>query len=1170
MHSTMADLFPSQAGRRLSREDLILISGYGVWPLFNNSIAAEAGGQCHQVDIDCSRAADRAFWQTMPVNVAKRWGGRMPKIARILSCHPAGEGAWCLDVISALIEGHTEGRTAMVAEKRAEAERRGESADIPDGSLTTIAFEAVELNDEDMPSEADTTGTSFCRPANVKCMDKADGPAAAAAAGVQGGAADGSVRLRDVIDQLDSMTSQMAACTEAAKLSTSQLDDNTEDRGRLADALKTFSDAHSTLRNELTHILAERLTLRAPRYKVGSRVSVAAEERRGDSVWVTAAVYDTKETNGGTVVFMREVEGREENLKPVTVPDRTKPPPQHNQDLRMGGKTFSWKGKRDGQQGGAVSSVGTTTKAQQSTPVVSAGAGRRLSREDLILISGYGVWPLFNNSIAKEAGAQCRQVDIDCSRAADRAFWQAMPVNVAMRWGGRMPKLTRILSCHPAGEGAWCLDVISALIEGHTEGRAAMVAEKRAEAERRGEAADIPDGSLTTIAFEAAELSDGDMPSVGRINPALPSVSDPPPSLPALTSISGLTRRHRGIGNRGWRAPSLERVQAHEHVDTLGPLAGRRLSREDLILISGYGVWPLFNNSIAAEAGGQCHQVDIDCSRAADRAFWQTMPVNVAKRWGGRMPKIARILSCHPAGEGAWCLDVISALIEGHTEGRTAMVAEKRAEAERRGESADIPDGSLTTIAFEAVELNDEDMPSVRRTNPTLPPLCAPPPSLPALTSISGLTAHHHGIGSRGWRVPSLERVQAHEHVDTLRLLVGSSRCLRVFDVPSTVDQKAEVLQEVPVAAEEGQPGPLANLEDIGPIEVPGDLMTNQQALVLCCTQLQELGLVLQARGCRRSLKSLKVKFVDEADVDHEVFEFAEALQTFASAVCVGDVPISFTSAEGFFSLMTLHSSLFPAAPSPVLKTLMRQLADQATVVGVDLMSDLATPPTPAVLDMARRLAFNKATRVHVFGVDQPAQAAPAPSHPALAIIHQMQPMPQASTLVLGKHTALAAGTQPASKMPNLRVLSVQDAVPMDQALQAIKAIGCERELDMVTVGDIRGVGSGGIDIGEHREGFPQITKVLVELTVPAGVSDFVEFACSSMRSLLQLNCETVALQLLGMDAHTRSLLESAVPAQLGSGEGTIILCSQQDSKLTIGASIAQASAAGTYTMQRP
>ncbi|CEM27202.1 unnamed protein product [Vitrella brassicaformis CCMP3155] len=718
-------------------------------------------------------------------------------------------------------------------------------------------------------------------------------------------------------------------------------------------------------------------TLRAPRYKVGTRVSVAAEERRGDSVWVTAAVYDTKETDGGTVVFMREVEGREE-LEPVTVPHRTKPPPKHNQDLRMGGKTFSWKGKI---------SAGTTTRAQDSTPVVAAG-----------------------------------------------------------------------------GEG---------------------------------------EGKRRRVAFE--------------------------PAAAAAAASS--------------------------------PSQGRRLPREGLILISGYGVWPLFDNSIAKEAGAQCRQLDIDSSRAADRAFWQAMPVNVAKRWGGRMPKLTRIWCCHPDGEGGWCLAAVTALIEGHTEGRTAMVAEKRRESERRGEASDIPDGSLTTIAFEAVELSDEDMLSVRRINhlsvrrihPYLPPVCAPPPSLPALTSISGLTARHRFIGSRHWRVPSLERVQAHEHIDTLGPLVGSSRCLRVFDVPSTVGQKAEVLQQVPVAAEEGQPGPLANLEDIGPIEVEGDMMGNLVGWGLWLAtfwrthRLQELESVLVSRGCRRSLKSLKVKFVEPAIVGHMVFEFAEALQTFASAVCVDSVPISFTGAARGDFLMTLYSSLFPAAPSPILKTLMRQLADQATRVTVDFRSsDLATPPTPAMLDMARGLAFNKATSVRVFGVDQPAQAALAPAHPALALIDQIQPMPQASDLTISRRMALAAGIQLASKMPNLRVLYIQDSVLMQEALQAIKAIGSERDLDTVTVSDIWGVGSGGIDTGEHREGIPQITKLVVRLTVPGGVPDLIEFACSSVRSLLRLRCKTVDLRLHGLDAHTRSLLESAVPPQLGSGEGTTILCSQE------------------------
>ncbi|CEM37480.1 unnamed protein product [Vitrella brassicaformis CCMP3155] len=543
-----------------------------------------------------------------------------------------------------------------------------------------------------------------------------------------------------------------------------------------------------------------------------------------------------------------------------------------------------------------------------------------------------------------------------------------------------------------------------------------------------------------------------------------------------------------------------------------GPVTGRRLSREALVLISGYGVWPLFNKSIATEAGAQCRQADIACSRAADRAFWQAMPVNVAMRWGGRMPNLTRIWCCHPAGDRAWCLDVVTALIEGHTEGRAAMVAEKRAEAKRRGEAADIPDGSLTTITFQT------------RSSPW----------------------HRQ---PRLARAPSLERVQAHEHIYTLGPLVGSSECLRVFDVPSTVDQKAEVLEQVPVAAEEGQPGPLANLEDIGPIEVSNVHMNNLVALNVWSTRLQVLGSVLVSRGCRRSLKSLKVKFIDATVVGNWVFQFAEALQTFASAVCIEGVSISI----GSFHLDLLYRPFFPAAPSPVLKTLMSQLADQATVVRVDLRwSDLATPPTPAMLDMARGLAFNKATSAVVLGVDQPAQAAPATAPPALAIIEQIQPMPQVSELVLNKQTALAAGTQLANRMPNLQVLCVLGDVPVQQAFEAIKVIGCERELDMVAAMDIRGVGSGGIDIGEPREGFPQMTTLIVDLTVPAGVSDFVEFACSSTRSLLQLKCKALLLELRGLDASTRSLLESAVPAQLSSLEGTITLCSQQDDKLSI------------------
>ncbi|CEM33895.1 unnamed protein product [Vitrella brassicaformis CCMP3155] len=34
-----------------------------------------------------------------------------------------------------------------------------------------------------------------------------------------------------------------------------------------------------------------------------------------------------------------------------------------------------------------------------------------------------------------------------------------------------------------------------------------------------------------------------------------------PPSLDALTTITGLLRNHHGLANRGWRMPSLERLE---------------------------------------------------------------------------------------------------------------------------------------------------------------------------------------------------------------------------------------------------------------------------------------------------------------------------------------------------------------------------------------------------------------------------------------------------------------------------------------------------------------------------------------------------------------------------------------------------------------------------------
>ncbi|CEM01659.1 unnamed protein product [Vitrella brassicaformis CCMP3155] len=225
-------------------------------------------------------------------------------------------------------------------------------------------------------------------------IDRDDAPAASA--GGPSGDDSGGSSSRDLLQQIHSVASQIAsdAAERADHITATHTDSTTQDGASLSAIPGNPAAVRSASAKELTQITTDydTLTLRAPRYEVGTRVSVAAEQQTGESVWVTAVVYDTQETNGGTVVFMREVEGREEELKPVTVPHRTKPPPQYNQDLRMGGKTFRWGKKSDQREGGAV--VGTTTKPQKSAAVSACDEGeskrRRVALESAAAAAGGG------------------------------------------------------------------------------------------------------------------------------------------------------------------------------------------------------------------------------------------------------------------------------------------------------------------------------------------------------------------------------------------------------------------------------------------------------------------------------------------------------------------------------------------------------------------------------------------------------------------------------------------------------------------------------------------------------------------------------------------------------------------------------------------------------------
>ncbi|CEM10914.1 unnamed protein product [Vitrella brassicaformis CCMP3155] len=94
---------------------------------------------------------------------------------------------------------------------------------------------------------------------SVLAMDSSSDGGPAASRGKEGGGLYGDKdSLRDVIDQIHSVTSRMAAKTEAADLQISDAESNTEAcvslAARLSGVLETLTDADSTLSNELAQI----------------------------------------------------------------------------------------------------------------------------------------------------------------------------------------------------------------------------------------------------------------------------------------------------------------------------------------------------------------------------------------------------------------------------------------------------------------------------------------------------------------------------------------------------------------------------------------------------------------------------------------------------------------------------------------------------------------------------------------------------------------------------------------------------------------------------------------------------------------------------------------------------------------------------------------------------
>ncbi|CEM19607.1 unnamed protein product [Vitrella brassicaformis CCMP3155] len=446
------------------------------------------------------------------------------------------------------------------------------------------------------------------------------------------------------------------------------------------------------------------------------------------------------------------------------------------------------------------------------------------------------------------------------------------------------------------------------------------------------------------------------------------------------------------------------------------------------------------------------HHLTISAADENERSFWQRTTTDLVKEWATYLTKLTCVVLCYPLGFPMWCLDVFVAVIEGHIAGRRA---------------ANMDGGTLQTISIEeGVRLTDTARRTVARIDPPLPPPLDPPPTLHALTTITGLTLYHEMLADRRWRMPSLPIVRQGEWgFDSLRLgqIISSSRSLRRVDGSFRGDGWARVFEGVPEAPAGQRGGPLSNLESIGTILVEGDYPAGIDRQFVA-----RLEAVLVARGCRQLLKQLHVRFaaydvlrdILPVLLDRRYVPVLLALDHLVATCCRQDTELTLTAKGNLeFDLSIFYHTDFPTHPSPSFKTMIQQLARQATSVHYfftqDGLTDPHTNPSQSAIDIASSLSFDKVKTVSIKntpGFDPPANT-PSP-HPS--IITHLQPFPKASRLDVKSKLGGAAARLLADRMPKeVERADIQEALGGEEKVGVLTALGREREVRDVRMGQV-------------------------------------------------------------------------------------------------------------------
>ncbi|CEM33067.1 unnamed protein product [Vitrella brassicaformis CCMP3155] len=122
----------------------------------------------------------------------------------------------------------------------------------------------------------------------------------------------------------------------------------------------------------------------------------------------------------------------------------------------------------------------------------------------------------------QQAAPRQHRLVISAEDREERSLWQRVPMTLVNQLAALLTQLTCVVLCYPIDFPLWVFDVFVAMVEGHIAAR---------------RAANMEGGTLHTITVEGVRLTRKEMETVTRTHPPLPPLADPPPALPALTTI---------------------------------------------------------------------------------------------------------------------------------------------------------------------------------------------------------------------------------------------------------------------------------------------------------------------------------------------------------------------------------------------------------------------------------------------------------------------------------------------------------------------------------------------------------------------------------------------------------------------------------------------------------